>query len=270
MAQSDAYKHKAQVDRLADLVGADVPRDRLKVAVEEIATTDLEDRANRDLGKVDLAGVDLNAVPVEQQTPVEVGTYSGGTLPVEQQTPVEIGTWTGGTLPTEQQTPVGVQDTTGTQVDPATEGTLSTLAALVDALASNGTDTLQVDQQGVVDVASRDGRNLGDVDVTDLPDADFAATTGEALAGNGSNTYALTAVGADALDGTVVSSGQYSVTVDWEDGSGNVVTSTDVATGVAGGTETDISETSVTPYATVTISDGSGGSQTVDVGVHLR
>jgi hypothetical protein len=40
---------------------------------------------------------------------------------------------------------VGVNDTGDSQIDPATEGTLSTVADLADALASNGGDTLRTD-----------------------------------------------------------------------------------------------------------------------------
>jgi hypothetical protein len=40
---------------------------------------------------------------------------------------------------------VGVNDTSDSQIDPATEGTLSTVADLADALASNGGDTLRTD-----------------------------------------------------------------------------------------------------------------------------
>jgi len=253
MAQSDAYKYVEQTDYLADLVGADIAQDVLRTVVQRVeAAVDIADRADRDLGNVEVANLAVNSA---------LASDGSDTLQVEQQTPVVL------------------EDTGGTAVDPATETTLDTLAALVDALASNDSDTLLVEQQGVVDVSSRDGRNLGDVDVTalpdvtvaTLPDSDYVEAAAAALTADGSNEYAPTAQGADTLDGRVKSSGTYDAVLEWQDSAGNVVKSVDLGTGVAADTWTDVSgETAITPYPVVRITDTSSAAQTVDAALHLR
>lgn len=231
--KTNPYKFVQEVNYLADQIGADRARDLLKVAVE------------------------------------------GGDLTVEQATDAEF-----------TVSSVGIEDTNDTEIDPATEQTLSTLATestvsdlatestlslLTDALASNAGDTLQVDQQGVIDVSSRDARNLGDVDVTALPDNDYAEAVGASLSGGATNTYTLTAQGAEHLDGRVKSTGSYDVTVDWQTSGGTVITTDTVATGVAGGTWTDLTDlTAVTPFAAVNVTDTSTNAQTVDIAAHLR
>ncbi|MCS4157670.1 hypothetical protein [Salinibacter ruber] len=64
----------------------------------------------------------------------------------------------GATVPTEQQTPVQLESSTGTNIDPATEQTVSAIKtaaeALDDALASNGTDTLQVSTPSPIDASA--------------------------------------------------------------------------------------------------------------------
>lgn len=77
---------------------------------------------------------------------------------------------------------VRLMDTDSNELIPAKEASLQDLLA---ALSSDGTDslliesnspldasaaTVPVSHQGVIDVSSRDGRNLGDVDVTALPE----------------------------------------------------------------------------------------------------
>lgn len=55
------------------------------------------------------------------------------------------------TVPVEQQTAIAVEDTTSTQIDPATQQTLAAIAA---ALSSNGTDSVLVDSNNVLDVSN--------------------------------------------------------------------------------------------------------------------
>jgi len=180
MSQSQLFKYTESIDYLGDFPGAERERDRLRVLVAA-GSVDVTDRAQRALGKVSVTGTPIeDALASEGLDHLLVGQEDGEVWAVEQQSPVaventsgtqvdpatdttltntlarEIATWSAGTLPVEQQTPVSLEDTTGTAVDPATEATLSALAS---ALASNGGDTLQVSQQGVVDVSSRDGRN---------------------------------------------------------------------------------------------------------------
>jgi len=163
-SQSELYKHVEIIDYVGDMVGADKPADQLKVSIVDQETSpevDVVDRAGRTLGTVSvdqlpepvttdladaLASNANDTVRVASPSPLDV---SASTVPVEQQTPVEIGTWSGGTLP--------------------------------------------VDQQGVLDVSSRDSRNLGDVDVTALTDA---APISDSTSATGSGSAAMLDLGA--------------------------------------------------------------------------
>jgi hypothetical protein len=64
----------------------------------------------------------------------------------------------GTTVPTEQQTPVQLESSSGANIDPATEQTVSAIKsaaeALDDALASNGTDALRVSSPSPLDVSA--------------------------------------------------------------------------------------------------------------------
>lgn len=132
-------------------------------------------------------------------------------------------------------------------------------------------NALLVSHDGVIDVSSRDARNLGDVDVLALPDDDEAFENGTAMASGGTTKNSLSAPGADTLRGRVVrTTTSYDVTVDWEDGAGNTIFSDDIALGVTAGTETALNETAISPHCTVTVADAGSGSGAVTATLHLR
>lgn len=260
MSQSPLFKYTESIDYLGDFPGAERERDRLRVLVAA-GSVDVTDRAQRALGKVSVTGTPIEDAlasegldhllvgqedgevwSVTQDAPVEVGTWSAGNLTVEQAAALEIGTWNAGTL--------AVQEDTSLDVSGA---------------------TVPVSHQGVIDVSSRDGRNLGDVDVTDLPDSDYAEADAATLNADATNSYSLAATGADALDGRVTASGTHDVAVEWQLSTGTVVKTESVASGVAGGTWTDLTGLeAITPYAVVKITDTSSAAQTTTVAAHLR
>lgn len=231
-ATGRAYRHFQRIDYLADIVGADIAADVIKVRLED---EDIALRVTED------SPLDVSAAQVP--VALEADDDAGNTAAVQAE---ELGTALGGT-----------------------ETALVTY--LAQALASIGNDTLQVDQQGVVDVSSRDGRNLGDVDVTALPDHDEAFENQTSLASGGTVENALAAPGADTLEGRVVrGTTSYDVTIEWLDApGGNVIFTTSVATGVAAGTETAISETAQSPYCNVIVADAGAGSGAVDAILNL-
>jgi len=333
MPQSELYKRSNKVDYVGGMPGTRVSEDLMIVRVDA-GELDIEDRANRVLGNVDITNIPepvqtvlyealksqgTDSLLVQEDTPLDV---SGSTVPTEQQTPVsvedsqgvnvdpateqtiqsildsvatnntlsselsrEIGTWTAGVLPTEQQTPVGVEDSLGNQIDPATQSTLqsvldsvsteSTLSAIAGALNSNSTDKLVVDHPNVIDVSSRDGRNLGDVDVISITDtvqtedSDSGFFNAAAISGNGSVSLSLSAQGSGSVTGRVVSDGQYTVEISWKDDSGNEIFRDEVASAVAGGTTQKINKDAISPNADVIITDGSGTSSVVNATVHM-
>jgi hypothetical protein len=88
--QSDVYKRLTNVASVQHIVGADGPRDALRVA---------------------LAFQDLDLAVKQADRSRDITDWSAGPLDVSATT-----------VPTEQQTPVGVEDSTGTQVDPLAAG----------------------------------------------------------------------------------------------------------------------------------------------------
>lgn len=170
----------------------------------------------------------------------------------------------------------------------ATEATLSDLAALLDALNSNGGDLLRVREQGTVSVnqtstvAVQEDSPLdvsgatvpvdaqgSSVVVGSLPDQDEAEANGDAVAGGGSLSFPLAAGGVEHLRGVIVSTGEYDLAVEWETSTGTVVQTESIALGIAGGTITQVDLPARSPYATVTITDTSGAQQSVDGVIHL-
>lgn len=110
-------------------------------------------------------------IPVEQQTPVKVEDSVGSTVdPATEGTLTDVDAKLGGTLAVEQQTPVQLEDTGGTGVDPATE---STLAAIDSKLGG----TLQT-----TGTANSSGVNFG---------VDTVSTPGTPVALNGGTSQAI-------------------------------------------------------------------------------
>lgn len=165
----------------------------------------------------------------------------------------------------EMDTPVDIADREARdlgKVDVA--GADSTLPVQEDTPLDVSGATVPVSHQGVIDVSSRDGRNLGDVDVTELPDVDAVEWDGFTLSASTTAELRLAAIGGEKLQGVVVSTGSYDVDIAWETSGGTVITTTSVASGVAGGTATQIDEIVQSPYATVQVTDTSAADQTLD------
>lgn len=129
--------------------------------------------------------------------------------------------------------------------------------------------TVPVEHQGVIDVSDRDDRTLGDVDITQLPDADRQDWNSVTLAADSSLEHTMAAVGADRLRGRVSSSGSYDVQVSWLAEDGTELFVDEIASGVAGGTATDIDLIAIGPEATVSVVDTSSAEQTVSGVLHL-
>lgn len=131
-------QHRQRIEYLADFPGADVAGDRLKIYIEDSGNMgdDIENLRNniaQESTLSDILSKLFNAsdnVVIEEASPLDVSASA-----------IEIGTWSAGVLSVQEDT-------------------------ALDVSAS----TVPVSHQGVIDVSSRDGRNLGDVDVTALND----------------------------------------------------------------------------------------------------
>lgn len=227
MAQKDAWKYVEQTDYVADLPGADIAANVLRTVVTRIDAdmdVDVEDRADRDLGRVSVSGSVLdaalasNAEDALRVEPTGALDASAATVPVTSDGPLDA---SGATVPVESSSPL-------------------------DASAA----TVPVEQQTPVAVES-------------LPDADRGAWNGTTLAANASTSKNLTATGADRLRGRVQSSGSYDVAVEWLDGAGSVIFTESVASGVAGGTATDLDLLAVGTNVNVVVTDASAAEATV-------
>lgn len=273
MSQSEKYKNVEVVDYVGGIVGGDKAADQLKISIvdsEHAPTVDVEDRNGRSLGSVSVAEL---PEPVTTDLADALASQANDSVQVKLSGD-DVGVATEETLNALTAALVsngGDSLQVALQADNAGLATQNTLSALAAALQSNDNDALVVSHDGVIDVSSRDGRNLGSVDVSTLPDADYAEAWQATLAADGTNSYAVSAIGADALDGRVKAEATHDVTVEWQDSSGNVVESVEVATGVAAGTWTDLGGlTPKTPHAVVKVTDTSSAETTASAGVHLH
>ena len=183
---------------------------------------------------------------------------SNSALGVQSASPLDV---SGATVPTEQQTPVAVEDSAGTQVDPATDGTLS--STLSREIASWTAGTLPVQEASPMDVSAA-------TVPTDSQNTDEAFANGATLLANDTVAAAsLAASGAERIRGQVTSSGGYDVQAVWQDDAGNTIRTETLATGVTGGNWTDIDVVAKSPYVDIVVADTSGADQTVDATVHV-
>lgn len=302
--RSDRWLGKVDVNNLPEPVET-VISDALKsdgtdsLLVQEDTPLDVSGAvvtvAQNDTFTVDQASTLL----VQQDNPLDV---SGAVVSVSEDTPLDV---SASTVPTEEQSPNAIENTGGNQIDPATEQTIqsildsvateqtlssadaylqsidnnvaqqSTLSALAAALQSNNNDKVLVDHPNRLDISSRDGRNLGDVDVTAVndsvqtEDSDSGFFNGASLSADGTISTLLSGQGADNLKGRVVSDSQYTVELSWQDNNGNEIFRDQVASGVAGGTETTLNETAISPNVELVIADGSSTTATVNGTAHL-
>ncbi|APW99411.1 hypothetical protein CHINAEXTREME_17260 [Halobiforma lacisalsi AJ5] len=256
--QSELYTSEEVIAYLAgfpgarqadDLVAVRIEGDdRVEVDAELSSEVDVSDDKERLLGQVTVTN--LTDVNLEgQASPLDV---SASTVPIQSDGPLDV---SGTTVPIQEDTAL---DVSGTTV-PIQEDTA------LDVSAS----TVPVEHQGVIDVSSRDSRNLGDVDVTDLPDADRADWASATLPADGSIEHSVAAVGADRLRGRVSSSGTYDLEVAWLAEDGTELFTDSVASGVAAGESTDVDLLTVGPEAIVRVVDQSSAEQTVDGVIHL-
>jgi len=185
-----------RVTALVDALTSGQADDEVRVAL----TTDLlsgnidVDVANQSSGNLT---VELAADSLTGNLDVDLAAQTSGALDVS-----------GATVPTEQQTPIQLESSSGTNIDPATEGTVDAIKtaaqALDDALASSGTDEIRVTSPSPLDVsASEVDVNLNSQTFTNLS-VDLNAQSGPALDVSGA-TVTVTDDGALTLaanDGT--------------------------------------------------------------------
>jgi hypothetical protein len=144
--QSELYKNVDSVDYLGDLVGADRAADLIRISItdsDHTPSVDVIDRDGRNLGTVT-----IDEIPEPITTKIAEALVSNGndSIRVVSAEALDV---SGATVPTDEQTPNRLENTSGTEIDPATE---STLVSLIQALASNGGDSLLVDSNEVLQV----------------------------------------------------------------------------------------------------------------------
>jgi len=135
-----------------------------------------------------------------------------------------------------------------------------------------GTVPLEADDgQGTSDAIYRDGNALRTSLSGELPDSAYAEWSKTLVGANDSLTKSLTAPGADALDGRVKGGNQYDAYVRWRAETGVLIKENHIASGVSGGTWTDISGlTAISTEVEVEVVETSGSSMAVTGTLHLR
>ncbi len=236
--QSEQFSNGSPIPYLANFPGANPAENTVEVTIE--GTKDLIEVAPTN---------DITIGEILEQVEVTVP----GTVTVDAvQDPLNV---SAATVNVQEDTPLDVS--------------ASTVSVQEDTPLDVSAATVPVEHQGVIDVSSRDSRNLGDVDVTDLPNSDRGDWNSASLSADGSLSIQLGAIGADRLRGRVVSSGSYDVEVAWLAEDGTELFTEQINSGVAGGTETTIDLLTIGAEAIVRVIDASSAAQTVDGVLHL-
>lgn len=272
MPQSDQYNDQDEVSYLANLPGADVENGWLVVRVEN-EELDISDDPDREMGLVTIKG----SIPIENANGDKINPATQETLSllagalsnngddsilVDSNTPLDV---SAANVTVDQSGTVTIQEETPIDVG----GSDVTVSALEEALVSNDTDVLKVQHDGVIDVSSRDGRNLGSIDIEAVndtiktEDSDRNSIQSETVSSNGSVTKSLSAEGASNLKGRVKSDSQYTVELSWKDSSGNEQFRDEVAANVTGGETTQINQGAISPDVDVIVNDASGSESVV-------
>lgn len=168
----------------------------------DLASDSLAGNLDVDLAAASAEPLDVSAstVSVQEDTPLDVSAaevdvdlasqtgpaldVSGATVAVQEASALDVSAATvdvqeataldvsAATVPVEQQTPVQVEDSGGTAIDPATEGKLENVRALLDklddALASVASDTLRTEQQTPVGVEDSQGTPVDPATTSDV------------------------------------------------------------------------------------------------------
>jgi len=282
------------IDRLEEQPGTDLNRDLLKIALTAV------DVSSVDQNITEIGGEPQSAVDVANQIDrieAALASTGGDQLRVDLQNnnagnlPFTLEANNAGTLAVEQQSPVvieGSDDAGNTasiqaeELGTALGGTETAIITYVaQALAAIGNDQLRVDlqnnnagtlpteQQSPVQLEDSTGTNINPSEATEFPNNQ---TTGYDLIGSGDLVVGPVSVAkaeavviaANSTDGNT-----FSVSVDWEDGSGNVFqeeSATDI--GLADITQDYSRLIRKGPQVEVTFTDTSGGS-TNNINAHV-
>lgn len=188
--QADSTLSATLIERVTALVDALTSGQaddevRVALATDLLAGNVDVDIANQSSGNL---AIELAADSLTGNLDVDLAAQTSGALDVS-----------GATVPTEQQTPIQLESSTGTNINPATEGTVDAIKtaaqALDDALASSGTDEIRVTSPSPLDVsASEVDVNLNSQSLQNVS-VDLAS---DSLAGN--LDVDLAAASAEPLD----------------------------------------------------------------------
>lgn len=135
-----------RVTALVDALTSGQASDEVRVALAtDLLSGNIDvDLAAQSTGNV---SVELAADSLTGNFDVDLAAQTSGALDVS-----------GATVPTEQQSPIQLESSTGTNINPATEGTVDAIKtaaqALDDALASNATDEVRVASPSPLDVSA--------------------------------------------------------------------------------------------------------------------
>lgn len=288
MSQNPVYKYQSNIDYLGDFPGADVEANRIETNIAGAdARIDIANRAARELGLIGVKdSADTRIDPATETTLsalaaalasngndrirttavlndgpvyVEGDDDDGNTLKANAETlsqaitdPNGLVTYLARALQSQGSVDQVRMDLQNDNVGLATETTVSSIDTgvtnLAGALASNATDTVEVQERSAEAIES-----------------------GTAIASGGSNTNTLSAVAAERVSGIITrASTQYDVELRWQDGNGNTIQTETVASSVAGGTQTTFDVPARSETCVLAVVDSGSASGAVDLTAHMR
>lgn len=302
MPEQASRRYGTNIQYIVDGVGYDVPRDVVSISLDDqeltsvIVDTPAGDQLDANLDQVggtDQTGVDVadklqqladalqSAFDSDDQLRVDLENHNAGTLPVEQQTPIVLeGDDNAGNTESVQVEALdtalngtesavitavarALSDVGNAQVRVETPSPIDASAAEVDVdLNSQSVGNLAVEQQTPVAVEDTTGTQVNPDQSPDYPDSQ---TVGHDLIASGDLVIGPVSVArAEAIVVAVNSTNSetFSVSVSWENGSGDVFQSEDkTETGIDTVTSDWARLVRKGPQVKVTITDESGAGQ---------
>ena len=284
--QDDPRLPARTVEYIQDIVGADVPRDLIKVAL-----------VAQDLGQLDVsaAEVDINlnnqslsqvASNIEQiggqaQSAVDVAnkidqinaalaSVGNDSLRVTSPNPLDVSAAEVDVdIATQSLTPLTVTDDGSLSLAEYTGGNLPISLEAQNATPLTVTDDGSLNIAGVVSIQEDTPLDVSATTVpTDPNTSDSASLNSATLSADGELVMSLSASGADSLLGQVRSSGSFNVVVRWKNSSGTAIREETIKNNTSGGSWADIDQPAKSAEADIVVSDTSSAEQTVDATVH--
>jgi len=274
------------VDYIQDLVGADVPRDLIRVALvaQDLGQLDVSaaevdvNLNNQSLAQVasnidQIGGQAQSAVDVANkidQINAALASVGDDSLQVSSPSPLDVSAAEVDVdIATQSLTPLTVTDNGSLSLSEYTGGNLPISLEAQNVTPLTVTDDGSLNIAGVVTIQEDTPLDVSAATVPTDPNAsDSDSLNAATLAANGELTMSLSSNGATEILGQANSSGQFDVLVRWFNSASDQIREETIQSGASAGQWYDINIPAKSAEAEIVISDTSGAEQTVDATVH--